>query len=322
VSLRVLIAVLALALVAAPTFAEEAGSKPAPAKEKEKAKAPPKYYRYKGQKTTGKDDARTLMVMVEDLVSGKSDSLAVQNTDPASGKFDPVKSVVDFLKDLPVDSAIELKTERVKGRPVVTEVMKASLAPGEEREHMYVLVDWDKKRVGQGGKPMMAVKLKKFGKEFVAMIPLVKSAGGDDWAAPWGVEHALGKVQPGEVLEVHFSGNSKTPLVKDMMLYRPPERGKFLEFTQKEMDNGATAAAFKLLQADGITVTVTLPGVEKMQGTTKVLMPDPKQLKAVQSIKPDSEIEMTLQPGDQYILRDIKVISTPPSAEKADAKKS
>jgi hypothetical protein len=287
----------------------------------EKSKGAPKFYLYKGQKTTGKDDARTLVVLVEDLATGKSDSFNVQNTDPASGKFDPVKGVVDFLKDLPVDTPIELRTERVKGRPVVTAVEKASLAPGEEREHMFVLVDWDKKRVGQGGKPMMAVKLKKFGREFVAFVPLVKSKTADDWAAPWGVEHALGKVRPGETLEVHFQPGSKTPLVKDMMLYRPPERGKFLEFTQKEMESGVTAAAFKMLAQDGITVTVTLPGVEKMQGTTKVLVPDPKQLRAVQNVKPESEIEITLQPGDRYILRDIKVLS-PPRSEAPEAKKS
>lgn len=302
--------------VAVPTFAEDKGSPlPAPTDKpanEDKPKGPQKFYLYKGQKTTGKDDARTLVVLVKDLASGKSESFNVQNTDPASGKFDPVKGVVDFLKDLPTDTPIELRTERVKDRPVVTAIEKASLAPGEEREHMFVLVDWDKKRVGQGGKPMMAVKLKKFGREFVAFIPLVKSKEGDDWAAPWGVEHALGKVRPGEVLEVHFSpGNSKAPLVKDMMLYRPPERGKFLEFTQKEMDSGATAAAFKMLAEDGITVTVTLPGVEKMQGDTKVLVPDPKQLRAVQNVKPDSQIEITLQPGDQYILRDIKVLSGP-----------
>jgi hypothetical protein len=171
---------------------------------------------------------------------------------------------------------------------------------------------------------MMAVKLKKFGREFIAWIPLVKAKGSEDWAAPWGVEHALGKVRPGEVFEVHFQsgGKSKTPLVKDMMLYRPPEQGKFLEFTQKEMDGGATAAAFKLLQSDGVTVTVTLPGVETVQDGTKVLMPDPKQLRAVKAVKPESIVEITLQPGDQYILRDIKVISPPPSeGAAADAKK-
>jgi hypothetical protein len=313
-----LAALFAFAFAPTLSFGEDKGSPlPATAKDKsakaEKPKGPPKFYRYKGQKTTGKDDARTLMVLVEDIVSGKDESFAVQNTDPASGKFDPVKGVVDFIKELPVGTPIELRTERVKGKPFVTAVEPASLAPGEEREHMFVLVDWDKKRVGEDNKPMMAVKLKKFGREFIAWIPLIKSKGGDDWAAPWGVEHALGKVRPGEVFEVHFQsgGNSKTPLVKDMMLYRPPERGKFIEFTQIEMDGGATAAAFKLLQSDGVTVTVTLPGVEKMQGETKVLVPDPKQLRAVQKLKPDTEVEITLQPGDQYILRDIKVISTP-----------
>ena len=86
-----------------------------------------------------------------------------------------------------------------------------------------------------------------------------------------------------------------------------------MEFTQKELESGVTAAAFKMLAEDGITVTVTLPGVERMQGTTKVLAPDPKQLRAVQRVKKDSRIEITLQPGDQYILRDIKVISPPPA---------
>src|SRR5687767_13335950 len=115
-----LAATFAFAFAPPSSFGEEKGSTvPAPATAKppkaEKPKGPPKFYRYKGQKTIGKGDGQILMLLVEELVSGKDESFTVQNTDPASGKFDPVKGVVDFIKELPVGTPIELRTERVKG---------------------------------------------------------------------------------------------------------------------------------------------------------------------------------------------------------------
>jgi hypothetical protein len=275
----------------------------------------PKLYRFKGEKKGGLGDGQAMVLMLEDIFTGKSESLFVPNNDPASAKVDPLTSVAAAVKELTPGTLVDVRTERQKGRPMVVSLAKANLVPGEERPNMYVLVAWDKKKQADG-KPIMAVKLKKFGREITLPVPLTKNAQTNDWAAPWGVEHALGKVQPGEVLEAKIKPGNP-PVLQDLYLYRPPERGKFLEFTQVENGNDVTAAAFKLLQADGITVTVTLPGVEQMKGTTKVLMPDPKQLRAVQQIKPGSEIEMTLQPGDQYILREIKVLSPPASTSAA-----
>lgn len=284
--------------------------KPPTSKPAEKSKSTSKLYRFKSQKTVGSGDGASMVLSVEDLITGKSDNVYVASANPE--KYEPLPAVVDAIKNMPAGTPIEIATERQKGKPVAVAINKSPLAPGEDRPNVYVLVAWDKKKQADG-KPLMAVKLKKFGREFTAMIPLVHNKETDDWAAPWGVEHTLSKVQPGEVLEATLT-KSNPPMVKDMVLYRPPEQGKFVEFTEKEMDSGATAAAFKMLARDGITVTVTLPGPEKVVGGKKVLVPDAKQLHAVKSIKPDSEIEITLQPGDQYILREIKILKPTESA--------
>ena len=282
-------------------FAAPAAGQPAkPAAKSEKDKPAAKLYRYKGQRVTGKGPSQLTTLLLEDPVSGKSSTAALPKDDPA---------VTEAAKAFEAGAFVEVQTKRAEGRTVVASIAKADLLPGEERAGMYVLVDWDKQKQ-QDGKPMMGVKLRKFGREFLALVPLTRNKETDDWAAPWGVEHALDKVERGQVLEVVLlPGNP--PLVKDMMLYRPPEQGTFVEFAQVENEQGQQVAAFKMLQGDGVTVTVTLPGVERRQGTTKYLQPDPRMLQAVRQIKPDSIVEITLQPGDRYILRDIRVVKAP-----------
>jgi hypothetical protein len=304
--------VLSVSLIVLPALAraeemkaEQEKPSTAPA---EKSKQTARLYRFKSHRTTGKGDTASIILSLSDLVSGKTDTLYLATGDAA---------LAEAVKKLSPGTPVEVLTERRNGRPTVVAVKDAPLAPGEDRPNVYVLVEWDKKKQVDG-KPMMAVKLKKFGREFMAIIPLTHNRQSDDWAAPGTVEDTLNKVQPGGVLEADIKPGNP-PVVRNMVLYRPPEQGKFLEFTQHEMQGGNTAAAFKMLARDGITVTVTLPGTAKVINGTKVLAPDPAQLRKVQAIKPDSEVEITLMPGDQYILRDIKVLSPPPPKAVAPA---
>jgi hypothetical protein len=268
-----------------------------------KAEAPGKLYRFKSSKQVGKGTTQQTQLVLEDLLSGKTETLVA------------AEGVSDSLKEIEPDTAVEVKTEKHK----VVSVAKADIVPGEDRPGMYVLVEWDKQKTDRG-KRVMGVKLKKLGHEITCIIPLSKRPGTDDWAAPGSVEDTLGKVQPGGILEAKIKPGNP-PIVQDLVLYRPPERGKFIKFEEHEMESGTIAAAFKMLEGDGITVTVTLPGTEKMQGAKKVLVPDPRMLAAVKQVKPDSEVEITLQPGDQYILREIKVIKVPGASSKETAKK-
>ena len=281
---------------------ETAAKGKAAAKSSEKKKPVAKLYRYKGQKTSGSGAAKSTVLLLEDLVSGRSASVYVPDDDT---------TVTDAVKDLAPGTPIEVLTERQKGRPTAVGINKSPLVPGEDRPNVYVLVAWDKQKQPDG-KPIMAVKLRKFGREFTAVVPLTYNRGTDDWAAPGKVEYTLGRVETGDVLEAVLETKpGADPIVRDLFVYRPPEQGKFVEFTQKEMNGGATAAAFTMLARDGVKVTVTLPGVERVVNGTRVLAPDPGQLRKVRSIKPDSEIEIILVPGDEYILRDIKVLNRP-----------
>ena len=292
-----------LAVCAAGARGADEMEAPATSKPADKTKPATKLYRYKGQKVAGAGgSAQSTVLLLEDLISGRSDNLHVAPEKPA---------VIDVVKDLAPGTPIEVLTERHKGRPVVVGINTSPLAPGEDRPNVYVLVDWDRKKQSDG-KPIMAVKLRKFGREFIAVIPLTHNRQTDDWQPPGSVENTLGRVERGNVVEAVLKPGNP-PVVRDLLIYRPPEQGKFIEFTQKELDGGTTAAAFTMLARDGVTVTVTLPGVPKVVNGTKVLAPDPNQLRKVQSIKPDSEIEITLMPGDRYILRDIKVLGKPAS---------
>jgi hypothetical protein len=260
----------------------------------EKPKPAPKLYRYKSQKKVGAGDAQATVVMVEDMISGRSETLYATSA-----------HVLTALNEFAAGAPIEVQTERQKGKPTIVSIAKANLAPGEELTNHYVLVAWDKQKRADGT-PIMGVKLKKFGKEITLQVPLVKNKETDDWAAPWGVEHALGKVQPGGVVEAKIKPG-KVPQLMDLMPYRPPDRGKFVEMTEREV-NDAQCIAFKLAQSDGITLTISLPGKPGMNGTQKVTVPDPRLLAMVKKLKPDTEIEVLLTSDDNYILRDLRVL--------------
>src|SRR5688572_10282812 len=178
-------------LVAPPRSAVAEDEKPVPATpaaksaSKEKNKPAPKLYRFKSHKQTGAGDAQVTVVSVEDMLSGRSETLYASSAE-----------VTSAVTALAAGAPIEVETKREKGRQTIVSLAPAQLAPGEELNNHYVLVEWDKQKQADGT-PIMGVKLRKFGREITAMIPLVKNKETDDWAANWNVEHVLGKVQPG-----------------------------------------------------------------------------------------------------------------------------
>jgi hypothetical protein len=331
-------------------------------KKAEKKPAAAKLYRVKSKKEMTLEGKPVTSLSMEDLNSGRTETMYVpapaaapaaepeqkpaptepapepapaEGTDPAAAPAAP-PSTAEFVKNLVAGTAVEVTTQREKGRTLIASISKANLAPGEERPNVYVLVGWDKKKTDDG-KAVMGVKLKKFGKETMFMVPLTRDAHTKEWMAPWGVDDVVNKVSAGASVEAKVKPGNP-PQLLDLVQYRPPERGTFVGLKETEV-NGAVAAAFQFTAGDGITLTISLPGVEQSIGKgkgggqnygkkapappsdepTKILRPDPAMLEAVRRIKPGSEVEVMLQPGDSYILREIKVLSKPSAT---DSKKS
>ncbi len=289
-----------------------------PASKDEKA-APAKFYRFKGEKKGGGGDGQVMTLLVEDVFNGKSETFNVPNNEPATGKYDPLTPVADAVKGFAPNDIIEVRTERQRGRTVAVEVSKADVTPGEDRPNGYVFLGWDRQKTGDGDK-VMGLKLRKFGREIVAMVPLTKNSATGDWNPSGQVDYVLGRVQPGEAIEATFKPG-KPPVLQEIFEYYPPERGKFIEFTQAQ-NGGVVTAAFKMTSGNE-TLTISLPGVERQKGATKFLMPDAKQLQLIKRLKPDTEIEVYLRGRNDYILREIKVLAPPPpAAGKTEARKS
>src|SRR5687767_13610781 len=96
----------------------------------EKSKQTPKLYRFKGQRTSGSGEGQSVILSVQDLISGKSESLFLASGDPA---------LAEAVKNLAPGTAVDVVTERRKGRPTVVAVNMAPLVPGEDRPNVYVL---------------------------------------------------------------------------------------------------------------------------------------------------------------------------------------
>jgi hypothetical protein len=269
-------------------------------------------YRFKAEKKGSLGDAPAMMLVLEDMLTNKTETVYAANADPA--KYGPVPAVADGMKDISAGDLVEVRTERQRGRAVATSLKKAALVKGEDRPKGFVYLGWDRKK-DKDGKTVMALKLRKFGRELVVMVPLTFKKETGDWLPPGDVEYILNnRVQPGEAIEADIKPGNP-PVLDKLWEYYPPEKGKFLGLTEMEYQ-GYTALAIEMISGDGTKLRVRMPGKEQYKNGVKVLMPEAQQLAMVRSIKPDSEIEVYIQSRNNYVLREITVVA-PPGGEKS-----
>lgn len=293
--------------------AMEAGPGGRPAK----SYADSRVYRFKSERKAAFGEGQAMALVMEDMLTGKSDTIYVPNTDPA--KFTPIPAVADPMKEIKPGDLVQVSTDRQKGRTVATSLAKADIVKGEDRPKGYVFVGWDRKKNDQG-KTEMALRLKKFGREVVVMVPLTLNADTGDWNPSGQVEYVLGRVQPGEAIEADIKPG-KPPTLDAIYEYYPPERGKFLGLG--EMDyNGYTALSIEMTGSDGTKLRIRVPGKEQYKNGQRIMMPEPDVMATLRRIKVDSEIEVFTRTRNDYVLREINVISPPQKADKPEKSES
>jgi hypothetical protein len=194
----------------------------------DKSEPETRVFRFKGEKKGSLGEAQATILSLEDMLTGKSENIPVANTDPKT--FGPVAAVADAMKEISAGDLVEVRTERQKGKAVAVSLAKAKLAKGEDRPKGYVYVGWDRKK-DKDGKTVMGLKLKKFGREVVVMVPLKLDTNTGNWNPPGMVDYVLNRVQPGEAVEADIKPGNPPTLEKLWEYYRP-ERGKFLGLTE------------------------------------------------------------------------------------------
>jgi hypothetical protein len=303
--------IIPLALIApAPAFAQEMQkpSESGSGKSTEKEADAPKLYRFKAAKKGSLGSGPATVLVVEDMITLKPENLYVVGDD---------SSIKEAMSELEAGTPIEVKIERQKGKPVIKSLEKAKLVRGEERPDGFVFVGWDRKKAADG-KMTMGIKLRKFGREVMAQIPLTQNRSTGDWNPSGRVDYVLGRVKEGDAVMAEITPG-RPPILKDISEYYPPERGKFIALAEKE-DNDVVSAAIKMTAGDGTELTIALPGVEQVRGKKRVRMPDAKLLEIVRRLKPDTEIEVQLRGQNDYTLHDINVVATPPDTKKKPSK--
>ena len=75
--------------------------------------------------------------------------------------------------------------------------------------------------------------------------------------------------------------------------------------------------------SDGTKLRIRLPGTEQYKNGKRIMMPDPAQMAMIRRIKPDSEIEVYTRTRNDYVLREINLISPPQKKpDKSESAKS
>lgn len=271
-------------------------------KKTEKAPAS-KTYLYKSQKKTKLAGAEVTSLIVTDVFSGKRETLVV-----------PDAAVAAVLDDLKEGTPITVEAEKKGGKWTVTSLAKADVQAGEEQPNGFVYVAYDESKDRAGNKTA-TVTLRKFGREVKVGVPMWKNNNYEEptWEPDPKVDGQLQRLEKGEVVAARIK-SGQPPMLLEVYPYEPPERGKFVKVKESNY-NGATAAAFEMVAADGTTITITLPGTEDKFGEQKVLKPDVKTWRAVQKIKADTEIEVLFrEEGQTNFLIDIKFLK--PAASK------
>jgi hypothetical protein len=214
-----------------------------------------------------------------------------------------VASAVESLEE---GAPIQVEAAKEKGKWMVTSLSKADIKPGEELPTSYVYVETDESE-DRGGNKTVVVTLTKFGREIKVKVPMWKNDEYKDanWEPDPKIDSQLRRLQAGEVVDAIIKPGRPPELVEINRFY-PPERGKFVGLKETRYD-GAAAAAFEMIAADGTTITITLDGKMQERGNTKTLVPYPKMLSAVKKIKPDTEIIVIYrEDGQTMFLRDLK----------------
>lgn len=274
-----------------------------------------KIYFLKSQKKAKLNGAEVLSLVLQDVFTGKSETMFVPNSDPKGREYDPLPDVAAVVEALEDGAPVEVKAVKEKGKWMVSSLAKADVQPGEELPTGYVYVATEEKE-DRGGNKTVLVTLRKFGREIKVKVPMWKNDEYKDanWEPDPKIDYELRRLQAGEVVEAQIK-KGRPPEIVELYRFYPPERGKFVKVKDTTF-NGAAAAAFEMLAEDGTTVTITLPGVEQPRGDTKVLMPNRKMLNAVKKIKPDTEIIVLYrEDGQTMFLRDIKFPK--PTGDKA-----
>ena len=303
-----------------PGDAMDAKDKPGTSAKAAKSTAESRIFRFKGEKKASLGEAPALALVLEDALTGKSETIYVPNADPA--KYGPVAEVADAMKEIKPGDLVEVRTDRQKGKTIATSLSKAEFVRGEDRPKGYVFVGWDRKKNAKG-ETEMALRLKKFGREAIVMVPLTLNRDTGDWNPSRDVEYVLGRVQPGEAVEADIKPG-KPPVLEKIYEYYRPERGKFVGLGEMDF-NGYTALAVEMVGNDGTKLRIRLPGTEQYKNGKRIMMPDPAQVAMIRRIKPDSEIEVFTRTRNDYVLREISVISPPDKKagkEKSESAKS
>ena len=223
--------------------AMDAKGKSGPAAKPAKSSAETRVFRFKGEKKASFGEAPALALVLEDALTGKSETIYVPNADPA--KYGPVAEVADAMKEIKPGDLVEVRTDRQKGKTIATSLAKAEFVAGEDRPKGYVFVGWDRKKNAKG-ETEMALRLKKFGKEAIVMVPLTLDRDTGDWNPSRDVDYVLGRVQPGEAVEADIKPG-KPPVLDKIYEYYRPERGKFIGLGEMDF-NGYTALAVEMMR--------------------------------------------------------------------------
>lgn len=265
-----------------------------------------KIYLLKSQKKAKLAGAEVMSLVLQDVFTGKTQTMFVPNSDPKGREYDPVAEIATAVEALEEGAPVEVEAAKEKGKWMVSSLARADVQPGEELPTGYVFVGTDEIE-DKGGKKAVFVTLKKFGREVKVGVPMWKNKEYKDanWEPDPTIDSALRRLEAGEVVDAKIKPG-RPPMLVEIYPFKPPERGKFVALKETTF-NGAVAAGFEMLAADGTTVTITLPGAERAHGDKKVLVPDGKMLSAVKRIKPDTEIIVLYrEDGQTMFLRDIK----------------
>jgi len=270
---------------------------------------------------TGADRGRyyghdVLIVNGRDALDGSAVQVAIHNTDDKSPKFEPRQDQADVVKGLkPGDYAkveMDVKDNQVWAR----RIQRYEAQPGEELPNVFVVYEgtFTKK---EGEQDLTLLTLTKFGHVIDAMIPMKKAEGGKTLAPDPVLAQRAGAFKKGDVVEAELRpgpGGSEYMTLANIDAYKAPEQAKLEKIGETEIDGQKYPTAE--LNQDG--KSLSLPVTGKMQG--KKLIPDPKVLGAVKSLRPGTEVTFRTRDEDgKTWLRDIQRAPAKP-AEKPAAK--
>jgi hypothetical protein len=316
-----LLAVAAVSwLAAAPTLAKESGAADKGSSKSKSATgkfdvstdpgavAKPKTYKFKATKKGSLGGAQVMTLVVEDPFGGHSETLFVQNNSADSKEYDPLTNVADAVKDLKPGTLIDVTTDKLKGRSVVTAVSKTELKPGEELPDSYVFVESKEEEAkNKGGMGAVTVTLSKYGREVTVGVPMVRS--GNDYKPDPKVDYVINRAQAGTVVEAKFKKENGRMVISEVHEYRKPERGMFKEMKETEFGD-VKAAGFVIKADDGTDITFTLPGRESTKNGQRYSIPDPQALALVQRLKPDTPVEVRYHTaGRAWVMHGIEVLT-------------